>query len=44
MVTDRKLKSFGVHRPLPSGKAKKVIRLMKDELREKIMTELALRP
>ena len=31
--------NFGIYRPLPTGKNKKVIVLMKDELEEKIMTE-----
>ena len=32
--------NYDVNRPLPTGKDKKVIRIIKDELKGKIMTEL----
>ena len=32
--------SYGINRPLPKGKNKKVIGLVKDELGRKIITEL----
>ena len=38
-------KNYEVNRPLPKGKSRKVIRLMKDKLGGKIMTEFsALKP
>ena len=35
--------NYGLNRPLPKGKNKEIIELMKDELDEKIMTECVIK-